>query len=278
MEKLNSVLITFGDGDLRYKRAAKRLAHEAGSTGLYKEIFNFDLKWLSRNDTELFHFAERCLRQGDLIGMGYWVWKSAAINWAARNFPNHLIHYLDAGHVILPGKTSIDILRQWLEEAQEMETLAWNLPGYPEISWTKRELVELLDPNHLHVKTPQVEAGFLIMKSEAAIHFSNQLRSTFLLDDGKYLKGDIWLHQEPEFVSHRYDQSVHSLLWKINGYNSRASETFPPRNCNSVIAARHASGFPWSSEGSSIFQQIEFFVGKIQKASLIYINPFLRRI
>ena len=271
----NTVFITFGDGDFRYKRSANRLCRGIQSTGVYEKIFNLDLNWLKSVDQEVYAQVSEWLSKGDIKGIGYWMWKSVALIWAAKNFPNSLIHYMDAGHVVVPGANSALTIEKWLNEAQQKDGLAWQLPDHPEVVWTKRETLEYLDPSKEFWNSSQIEGGFVILSSKSALAFGEALRKVELEDFGFLLIDQQKLQQFEHFKAHRHDQSIHSLLWKQFGFHYSATQTSLPGSCDSVIAARHASGLHAEQSASHYLQKnLEFYLGKLHKFTLMHPKIF----
>ena len=266
------IFITFGDGDFRYRRAAARLLNEAKSTGIYSAHHNLDLEWLRLQDKEISDFIRNRLSVGDIRGVGYWTWKSSLLIWAARRYPQSIIHYMDAGHVILPGQEARNQIKKWINEVEDKQSLAWQLPSHPENHWTKRETLSRVDPKGIYWETSQIEGGFLLLESTVALEFGTNLRRIELERDGFYLLDQQETKQLVEFKAHRHDQSVHSLLWKQSGLNFRLTETSYPGPCNAVVAARHASGYPWHvNHRRKPIESLEFYVGKAQK--FIHMHP-----
>lgn len=274
-----AVLVTFGDGDLRYRRAAARLVREAHSLDLYKQVVALDLTWLRRSDPEISRLVHHWIDYGNLRGVGYWAWKSSAMLWAAREFPGCLVHYLDAGHTIESNARARSNLHDWLVEAQDEGELAWSIPGCSEVAWNKIELRRLLDPSDRFGETDQVEAGFVVLRSDRVGPYASELRRLCLHDQGFLISDEILEQQDRRFVAHRNDQSLHSLLWKLHARHYRESQTLA--TCVSgVEAARHASGFPRSGDGmTKLLTSLEFLSGRVEKALRIthgQIRPRLR--
>ena len=271
------VFLTFADGDIRYSRAATRLTAEAKATGIYSDLHNLNLDWLRGADPEVMKIVRNCLSRGDIKGIGYWAWKSSLLIWAANKYPNHVIHYMDAGHVILPGIQAHNQIRDWIKEGSQRRGLAWQLPSHPEIEWTKKETLLRLDPEGKFWQTSQIEGGFLILNSEIAREFGSTLRDIELERDGYYLFDSKEVPELGDFKAHRHDQSIHSLLWKKAGLHYRTTETSYPGGCKSVIAARHASGFRWRSKAiRSPIEAAEFYFGKAQKFIHMHPNKFTK--
>ena len=271
---LPTVFVTFGDGDFRYRRAASRLVAEAESTGIYTSCHNLDLAWLRQEDSEVCNLVGRWLEKGDIKGIGYWIWKSSILIWAAKNYPKHMIHYMDAGHVILDRPEVPIQIKEWIDESFTLNGLAWQLDAHLEIEWTKKETLIRLDPDQRFWRTLQIEGGFIILSSSEALNFGKALREIELERSGFYVSNVSGEPQFQEFKAHRHDQSIHSLLWKEQGYHFRTTETSHPGKCTAVVAARHASGFAWKpGHRRNTLQLLEFYLGKTHKFLLMHPNP-----
>lgn len=274
---LPTVFVTFGDGDFRYRRAASRLVAEAESTGTYTSCHNLDLAWLRQEDSEVCNLVCQWLEKGDIKGIGYWIWKSSILIWAAKNYPKHMIHYMDAGHVILDRPDVPLQIKKWIDESFTLNGLAWQLDAHLEIEWTKKETLIRLDPDQRFWRTLQIEGGFIILSSSEALNFGKALREIELERSGFYVLNVSGEPQFQEFKAHRHDQSIHSLLWKEHGYHFRTTETSHPGKCTAVVAARHASGFAWKpGRRRNTLQLLEFYLGKTHKFLLMHPNPVTR--
>lgn len=185
-----------------------RLEKEAKSTGWFNGVFNYtsdDL--LSYNRT----FAE--------TGAGYWWWKSVVCQSSLNKMKkDDVLLYLDAGCSINPnGKT-----RFW-----EYVELCNSGPGFvgfggigtdfpTEKIHTKRDLLLHLDcDSPSYTDTTQLGSSLFFVKNN---EFGNNLINQWveLSKNEHFLNGDESVNPEyDEFVAHRNDQSVLSLLVKL---------------------------------------------------------------
>ena len=149
-------------------------------------------------------------------GFGYWMWKPYIILDAMSRVPpgDHIL-YLDAG--IAP----VAQLDDWLSEIAGQDYAFFvSDANHPAAHYTKRDcFVELgCDSKDFH-NTPMLSAGIQSYinnpKSGAFVEdLKNLMRKPGMIDDSPNL-----LSQEnlPDFVEHRHDQSVLTLVTKKRG-------------------------------------------------------------
>ena len=261
------VLMTFGAGNIRWKRAAKRLIREAENLDIFSQIYAFDQKWLVEADFDVNELVQSFVHKGDFKGFGYWAWKSAVLTWAHERHPNALLIYLDSGFVI-PNteKARLGFLR-WIEMTRVHGSLALRLPKHPEKKWTKQETMQEIDPSGSLGDTMQIQGGFIFLTAEQADEFLPQYRELILKENGFHIRDDTRFGDFPGFISHRNDQSVFSLLWKRRDMFSILDETDPSNHTGIAIAARYSSGFDYFSSNLIIrFLRLgERIIARLQK-------------
>lgn len=194
--------VTFGC-DNRFKQSRQRLAKEAEATGWFEDIFVYEPKLLTSYQKS---FEGR--------GAGYWWWKSV-IQYLAMQQINEgdFLLYLDAGGYI--NKHGESLFKQYIEKVSNNSGfLAWSTDSI-EKNWTKRDLFKLLEcDNPEFTESKQIGCGLVIYrKSEWTVSFIDEFVKLssiqhFINDDSSY-------HPNYEnFMEHRHDQSVFSLLTK----------------------------------------------------------------
>lgn len=239
------ILLTFGAGNIRWHRAAKRLKREAEKLEIFTRVYALDDKWLRIFDFEVYELVQSFLRIGDFKGFGYWAWKSAALTWAHERHPNALLIYLDSGFVIPNTERARLGFLRWIEFTRTHGSLALCLPNHPEKKWTKQETMQEIDPSESLVDTMQIQGGFIFLTAEQGDEFLPQYRELILKENGFHISDDTRFGDFPGFISHRNDQSVFSLLWKRRNMFSILDETDPSNHTGIAIAARYASGFDY---------------------------------
>ena len=259
------VLATFGDGSFRWRRAAKRLIREADALEIFDASYSLNFKWLKKNDFEIAQFIKSCLDNGDSKGFGYWAWKPSVLSWLATNHPDATIVYIDAGFVIFDSVCSRAGFKAWLTLAENHGSLAFSLSSFRENEWTKLETLAVFDPKNLYGLTDQIQANLIILSPTQAKEFIPQFRNAVRLDDGFHLKGNTTDSRSINFVSHRHDQSIFSLLWKTNKFFTIPDQTDPSNHTGVAMAARHSSGFSFHSNSlvNRILVNLEKIISKL---------------
>ena len=171
----------------------------------------------SRDDID-FDFYQKNKMILDLErGGGYWLWKPYFINRALEEikFGDYLI-YSDSGSVML--KSPQNMISDMLEIGQDFA--GFELPLI-ERQWTKENVFNYFECNKSEFKdSNQILSGFhVIKKSKKSLNFYKEFlhycsMPELLLDDNDMAKPLM----DPDFISHRHDQSIFSILYKINGY------------------------------------------------------------
>lgn len=268
-----TIFLTFGAGNIRWNRAAKRLKREAEKLKIFSHIYALDKKWLSESDLDVNELVQSYIGKRDFKGFGYWAWKSAALTWAHRRHPNALLIYLDSGFVIPKSDIARQGFLRWIELTQEHGSLALSLPSHPEKEWTKQETIKAIDSSGILGDTMQIQGGFIFLTAEAAAVFLPRYRELILENNGFHICDDTRFSDFPGFTSHRNDQSVFSLLWKQKGMFSILDETDPSNHTGIAIAARYSSGFNYFSNNPiiRILRLGERIIAKFQK-SLRYVR------
>lgn len=149
-------------------------------------------------------------------GAGYWLWKPYIIGktLAIMNDGDYLF-YCDSGAFMLK---SIDFL------IEEMERVGQDVVGFElpliERQWTKVEVFNALKLNQQKfVDTNMIQASFqLIKKSDESVEFYRKLLEfskvpELIMDAPLNIK-----EQYVDFIEHRHDQSIFSLLYKKHAY------------------------------------------------------------
>lgn len=180
-------------------------------------------------------------------GAGLWVWKSyvllKTLNEVAKE--GDVVFYADAGTFFI---------RNFRHILKTMDQDVWvsNIP-LAEKQYTKREVfVKMCCEGAEYEDTPQCQGGFVgIRKSQEGIAFVEEwLR---LVCDYSLLAADQTpdYPEIPEFVAHREDQSILSLLAKKYGYTAHLDPTqygfFPEKlrnGKNTLIYNNHGYEYP----------------------------------
>ena len=263
----NTIFLTFGAGSKGWKDAASRISREADKLMLFDSIFNLDESWLKECDPVIFDLVSKFLGKGINKGFGYYLWKTSILNWAETNFPEKTFLYMDAGSHI-EGSTMQFTLKKLLSENNDLG-LAWQLPNHPEVKWTKNEVIQRIGCSESTLASNQIQSGFVYLpKLHNRSKFIGQFRELAMEKGGFYFSDELLNTQNSQFIAHRHDQSVFSLLWKNYGFGHQIDKTFP-ENLGKfpIIAARNntkilASSHPWKLK---IVKIIDFRIDRVKR-------------
>lgn len=156
---------------------------------------------------------------GQQKGAGYWLWKPYFILQALKQLADgDLLMYSDsASHFIHSAAPLLDLPKRFRQDIIpfELELL--------EGQWTKRDTFIYMDVDQLRFENSrQFLASFIVIrKSRFSVQFAEQYlhycTNPNILTDLNNICG---LPNYPNFIGHRHDQSVFSLLCKKYGLQS----------------------------------------------------------
>jgi hypothetical protein len=199
--------ITFASHD-KYIDAGKRLIQQSTTLNLFTESILYTPEYLKT--TEFWEMHKDFVNKR---GYGYWLWKSFIIKKTMENMKDgDILLYLDCGCELDNNKknellNSINIVKQ--DKIMATPTRCEN-----DREWTKMDLIEKLDMNNESLDTRQRQAGailFLVCNEtrELVNEWYNIGCNYHNIDDSPSI-----LTNFPNFVEHRHDQSIFSLLTK----------------------------------------------------------------
>lgn len=207
--KDNMAVISFGDGSLAYRRAAKRVIDQS-------QLFSQVSLGLAVNKKILRNFSIEDSKRVSWSdpNLGFYAWKPLTLLYALKKLPPRIeyIFYADSGCWFNFTKSSEVRLDEYLAIVKESGGLTFS-SGYPEIKFTKKELINEMNPPEYYLETDQIAATQWIMKRDTANDFSKKWweysSQIHLINDEFNLE-----IQNLEFIAHRHDQSIFSLLSK----------------------------------------------------------------
>jgi hypothetical protein len=147
-------------------------------------------------------------------GAGYWLWKPYFIKKKLSEINNgDYLFYSDSGAFFL---SSVDILIEELEKHNQ-DIMCFELSSI-ESQYTKKELFLKMGCDDEYYKTSnQIMSTFhLIRKTSFSIKFYNNFLKYCCDEVNLTDKHDKSVKQSDDFIEHRHDQSILSLLYKKN--------------------------------------------------------------
>ena len=209
-------LVTFGSADRI--RTKFRLANQATNAGWFESINCF-----SDKDTFLQSYSKSM--SGLIAGYGWW--KPAIILQVFDKIPDgDIVLYLDAGFNII--KECEKKLLTYLDYVLEHDILAFSGGGSNNIvekEYTKRDLLIYLNCDNERFYSNQFASGqLLVVNNDKGKSFIQSWLDVFnnihlANDDPSSVK------EHPEFITHKHDQSILSLLYKLSGLEGLRDES-----------------------------------------------------
>ncbi len=205
-------LVAFADP--KYLGTLERLRGEAERMRVFDAVFC----WSDSDIDRQFMDRHREFIDANPRGYGYWVWKAQVVKQALDMIPdNSILFYADAGCVM--NHNNIFRLSEYCKLIEEHPSgrLVFELTGdHKEYLWTQKHTLRqlgLTDPEKL--ASPQLISGvFGIRKVPHNIAFVERFSAATqrydLISDCAIVPND------PDFMEHRHDQSVWSVLNKMS--------------------------------------------------------------
>lgn len=223
--------------DWRYSIAQKKNAASGLAVGGFDKVFAYGPRDI---DKAFFHRNKNILQQKK--GNGLWLWKPYFIQKSFEKIrEGDYLFYSDAGSYFLESMREL-IAAPYLDK----DLMVFELP-FLEKQFTKRDAFVLMDcDSGQYANSRQIIGGFsLWRKSAFTMRFVEEwltfAQDERVLSDNENTCG---LSNYPEFVAHRHDQSVFSLLTKKHGLIAYRD---PTQFGNDVLAQ-----YPTSAYGQKI--------------------------
>jgi hypothetical protein len=202
-----------GFADKRLKKSLKRFAKQAKQMKVYDGIYLYNEDKLDKK------FYADFMDKFQLRGFGYWVWKPQIILQSLEKINDgDLLQYTDVGCHLNPK--GVKRLHEYFDAVKKSETglLGFEMDYYSEKQWTKGDLFDYFGIREREDVFPRLICGGIsfIRKCDESIEIIKRWLKVFyddfsLVDDSPSKSPNF-----PEFSEHRHDQSVWSILVKLN--------------------------------------------------------------
>jgi hypothetical protein len=209
-------LVSFADG-AGFPSRRPVLTDEARASGFFEDVAVHSLVTLP----SAFRERHETYMRSTPRGFGYYIWKPVVVLEALeRAQQDDVILYLDAGFKLNPTATRRfrEYLEMTLDDANRMLSF---LNVYTEAHWTKADLSARLGlaQTDSQLRTSQFGSGmFFLTKTRSNLDLVKAW-ADLAVQDAYHYSDDTPSVQEnhPDFVEHRHDQSIFSLLRKQRG-------------------------------------------------------------
>lgn len=272
--KKKITLLSFATSDL--SRSVERFKKQANESNYYDQILIMSPDDLKEKDKQKLNFL---LQKGKKRGYGYWFWKPLLlISFLEKMEKESIAHYMDIGFHI--NKTSSNRFYEYLEllnqnnrwllafQYKPMERKMYSKFRFPEreeFKYTKADLFSyyqrLEDKKITH--TPQFSAGnFFIKKNEKTKQFIYKWLEVFekrfdLIDDTPSK-----IKNFTNFIENRHDQSVFSILCKINSIESLSAYEFDWAEKENKRTWEHIHNFPFFARRDLEYNFFKRFINR----------------
>ena len=228
MNKNNIFLCSFASPDLFISRL--RFKRQLDKFDFYQDykIFSYD-----DIPNEAKNFIKICKKKGDHRGYGYWIWKPYIVKKYLESLPSDaILHYCDIGSVFNNHQqTDKNIIKDLANTCLTNNIVAFNYSKplnidseltykiLCEYQFTKKELLEFYgvkkDSNIYN--SAQYSAGsFLMKKCSFSYDFIEKWIEPFHIQKKLVDNSRLFNEEHHQFIEHRHDQSIFSLLCKLN--------------------------------------------------------------
>jgi len=213
-------LIYFGDDAFKYQK--QRLKKEAENAGWFENIIVHTPQTISKFLNEHKDFVENSR------GYGYWIWKPYIILSLLKEVSDgDVVVYIDSGGSVLSHRNKR--FEEYLELLNLNPILVFsdggscgNPPNYKEKYFQKMKVLKRfgLENDEDFLNSGQIEAGvFICKKSQESIDFVEEWLNLVTEDNYSLVNDNDDFEQLNEFICHRHDQSILSVLSKLRGVN-----------------------------------------------------------
>jgi len=217
---------TFGGPSTTYHNAVSRICTEAAKTKMFDKILGYTDLFLKQDKSFLEKHGE--FLEKNKRGYGYWLWKSY-INYKLSNLElqeNDIVVYADSGCILNINPKSLERLTEYIEmvNGNPYGILSFSL-GYPEYKYTKMDCIEHFDFSE-EKNTDQLVGGIFIYR--ICDHTRKLMSEWYMVASIYHLFDDSPSRamNHPDFLEHRHDQSVFSIIRKKMGTLIIPDETY----------------------------------------------------
>jgi hypothetical protein len=240
---MKSLFITAAIGSSDFHSAGKRIISQASQFALFDQqicVTESDLVEICPQIFDTFSEDELTVRNK----YGFYSWKSSIANAAMQGFwgKYDLVFYLDAGCELVPSFWNIRKLKKMMISAENKGIVAFAI-NTTEREYTKKLLLENMQVSETSISSNQFQSGSWFLYGDIGRDFAFQWDQK-VWESRKFIDESISPFGEDEqFIAHRHDQSVFSLLCKRFAVKPQLSN--PPGPANNFLRVLINTKFPF---------------------------------
>lgn len=208
------IALTAGLGSVQFEEAADRVSYKLGKFPQISKVINIKTEDLKNASPMVVEKYSEYLST-EIKGYGYMSYKAELSHNALKGTFGECdgLIWVDAGCEVLVNTFTIRRFNGFLEYAKKNGAACFTLDT-PESSYTKRDVFEKFPDINPELAGPQIQTTWFILHGKIGMQIAKEwLRITL---DGIHnldLKHSA-LGERPEFIEHRNDQSIFSLVCK----------------------------------------------------------------
>lgn len=277
--------VVFGDGSVGIRGAANRLGRQAKESGLFSSgVKIWDAKTLELCFSSEYPEALQFILS-HRKGFGYWVWQPMILLYELlESSEDDILLMLDAGCQLNICPSSIGRFNEYVDLVHETGALfmqirrgSFGLGRLEEVYWNKRETVAEIPTSGEALNSNQIQSGIICMRrNQANIEFVQEWLRLCLLDNFRLtLDAQDVASEIDGFQSHRYSQSILSLLVKNSHYSVIQDETYWAPNWSNgtafpIWAMRNRSG--GDAYRRNLVDKVKIALAKMERGILEFFN------
>ena len=210
-------LISFGDHNFKYQKL--RLRKEAEDTNWFHDIIIHSPETISDFLNQYKDIVENSR------GYGYWTWKPYIILEQLKKMNDgDILVYLDSGGSILKHKKDrFDEYKSLLDQTENSVMTFNDEKSFGEIQYREKYFQKMrvlrrfgLHENEDFLNSGQIEGGvFVCKKSRFTVNFVQEWFNLLVEDNYALVNDEDDFPQREDFICHRHDQSILSILCKL---------------------------------------------------------------
>jgi len=273
-------LCSFSSTDL--KRSKERFTNQAEKMNFYENIKIYDENDLTseiKNQIKNFNY----LNQRRLYGFG--CWKAFIIKDFLNSVPkNSVVQYSDIGcHLNYKGKERLieyarickkqNILGfQYFNPGPEFDN-RYKYQNYLEKNYTKKKLFEYFNiENKFEIlDSPQFMSGVIFfLNNEISVNFLNEWEQLSLIND--LIDNSSCENNDVLLKEHRHDQSLFSILCKINNIKGLSSSECEWAEFQNKRTWEHLENYPILAKRDKEYNLLKRFLDRQKKNISRFIN------
>lgn len=276
----NIFLCSFASPDLT--RSVKRFKNQAKEMNIYEDIKVFGFNELTESKKkQIKNFKKK--KKNRLFGYG--CWKPEIISNYLKEIPkNAILQYSDIGchlnyngverlkdYVLLTQKRSI-LGFQYKEPDFKKNNYKFQI--YYEREYSKGDLFKYFDLelNNEIVQTEQFMSGVIFFKNDETSNFflnrwNMACNEDYLIDDENSK-----MKNHKDFIEHRHDQSVFSILCKLNHVSSISASEIEWAEDNHDKTWKHLDKFPILARRDKKYNLLKRFINRQKRNIRRFLN------